>query len=174
MQKVRIPVSVDPVKSAVKGLSYTGLVPVAALSRLTDTVETVAGDIDVSVRFDVDQQRIHFFAGRAEATVEVKCQRCNQPMQLQLDTLFSYAPVNRRQQEEDIPELYEPVELNELGEVILHEIVEDELLLALPIVTMHADKDCEIDRDAMTYGELPSEAEEELNPFAVLQGLKRK
>lgn len=174
MQKVRIPVSVDPVKSAVKGLQYTGLVPGVSLSRLADTVLTVTGDADVSVRFDVDQQRTHYFAGRVEAAVEVTCQRCNKPMQLHLDASFSYAPVYRRQQEEDIPQMYEPVKLNELGEVMLHEIVEDELLLALPIVTMHAEQDCEVDRNAMTYGELPAEAEERANPFAVLQGLKRK
>jgi uncharacterized protein len=174
MQKVRIPISVDPVKSANKGLSYEGLVPVANLQRLGEAVINAPHDIDVSLRFDVDQQRTSFFAGHAETTVEVQCQRCNQPMKLKLVADFEYAPLTKRQTEERIPDAYEPIQLNELGEVMLHDVVEDELLLAMPIVTMHAQEDCDVDRDAMTFGELPSEAEEKANPFAVLQGLKRK
>lgn len=174
MQKVRIPISVDPVKSAQKRLIYEGLVPAVNLPRLGKAVINTPQDIDVSLRFDVDQQRISFFAGHAEAAVEVKCQRCNQPMQIHLESDFQYAPLTRRQTEDTIPEAYEPVELTELGEVMLHKVVEDELLLTLPIVTMHAPEECEVDRDAMTFGELPPEAEEKTNPFAVLQGLKRK
>lgn len=174
MQKVRIPISVDPVKSAQKRLTYEGLVPSVNMQRLGEAVINTPQDIEVSLQFDVDQQRISFFAGHAEATVGVICQRCNQPMQLNLEANFAYAPLTKRQSEEKIPEAYEPVELNETGEVMLHDVVEDELLLAMPIVTMHEQEDCEVDRDAMKFGELPPEAEEETNPFKVLQGLKRK
>ncbi|RUO25635.1 23S rRNA accumulation protein YceD [Aliidiomarina minuta] len=173
MQKVRIPVSVDPVKSANKQLSYEGVVPGAGLHRLGDVIVNELQDIQVSLRFDVDEQHTSFFAGHAEAAIEVICQRCNKPMQLELKCEFHYAPLTRRQKEENIPEAYEPVELTELGEVMLHEVVEDELLLAMPIVAKHAAEDCEVDRDAMVFGEL-SEAEEKPNPFAALQDLKRK
>lgn len=174
MQKVRIPISVDPIKSAQKRLTYDGLVPSGKMLRLGEAVVNTPQDIEVSLRFGVDEQRISFFAGHAEATVEVLCQRCNKPMQLQLVSDFQYAPLTKRQKEDELPEAYEGIELNELGEVMLHNVVEDELLLALPIVTMHAPQECEVDRDTMTYGELPPEAEEKANPFAVLQGLKRK
>lgn len=174
MQNVRIPVSVDPVKSAQKQLTYKGLVPAGKMQRLGEALINTPQDIAVSLRFDIDQQRVSFFAGHAEVTVDVICQRCNQPMQIHLSSDFAYAPITKRQTEENLPEAYEPVELNELGEVMLHDIVEDELLLTMPIVTMHSHENCEVDRDAMTFGDLPPEAEEKANPFAVLQGLKRK
>lgn len=174
MQKVRIPISVDPIKSAQKRLTYDGLVPSSNLQRLGEAVINTPQDIEVSLRFDVDEQRISFFAGHAEVAVEVLCQRCNKPMHIQLASDFQYAPITKRQREDEMPEAYEAVELNELGEVMLHDVVEDELLLTLPIVTMHEPEDCEVDRDTMSYGELPPEAEEKANPFAVLQGLKRK
>lgn len=173
MQNVRIPKSVDPVKSANKGLSYEGLVPAHNLERLGEVIINTPQDIQVSLHFDVDEQNTSFFAGHAETTVEVTCQRCNQPMTLELECDFQYAPLTRRQTVETMPEAFEPIELNELGEVMLHDVVEDELLLAMPIVAMHAEEDCEIDRNAMTFGKL-SEAEEKPNPFAALQDLKRK
>ena len=45
-------------------------------------------------------------------------------------------PVQGEEQESDdiIPEAYEPVEVNDHGEVNLLQIFEDELLLSLPIV----------------------------------------
>ena len=174
MQKVRIPVSVEPIKSAQKRLSYAGLVPADNLQRLRDELINTPQDIEVSLRFDVDEQRISYFAGHAEVTVDVLCQRCNNPMQLHLVSDFQYAPLTKRMQEEDVPQAYEPIKMNELGEVMLHDVVEDELLLALPIVTMHKPEECNVDRDTMTYGELPPEAEQKANPFAVLQDLKRK
>lgn len=174
MQKVRIPISVDPIKSAQKRLTYDGLVPSANMQRLGEAVINTPQDIEVSLRFDVDEQRISYFAGHAEATVDVLCQRCNKPMTLQLKSDFQYAPLTKRLQEDEVPQAYEAIELNDLGEVMLHDVVEDELLLTLPIVTMHAPEECDVDRDTMTYGELPPEAEEKANPFAVLQDLKRK
>lgn len=174
MQKVRIPISVDPIKNAQKQLSYDGLVPAGNMQRLGEVIINTPQDIAVSLRFDIDQQRVSFFAGHAEVTVEAICQRCNKPMQIHLVSDFQYAPVTKRQTEDNLPAAYEAVELNELGEVMLHDVVEDELLLAMPIVTMHAPENCEVDRDDMTFGKLPSEAEAKVNPFAVLQDLKRK
>lgn len=174
MQKVRIPISVDPIKSAQKRLTYEGTVPSVNMQRLGEEVINTPQDIEVSLRFDVDEQRISYFAGHAEVTVEVLCQRCNLPMQLHLVSDFQYAPLTKRMREGEVPQAYEAIEMNELGEIMVHDVVEDELLLTLPIVTMHKPEECEVDRDAMTFGELPPEAEEKANPFAVLQDLKRK
>ncbi|RTE87798.1 23S rRNA accumulation protein YceD [Lysobacter sp. N42] len=172
MQKVRIPVTVDPIRSATKRLSYNGEVPTASLERLQDVSLEIKGEADVCLTFDRDEQNLVFIHGTAETTVVVACQRCGENMDVPVTCEFRYAPVNQKVKAEDLPEHYDPVELNEFGELNLHQIVEDELILALPLVAMHAEEDCRIDRNTMTFGELPKE-EDKPNPFAVLQKLKK-
>ncbi|WP_113905795.1 23S rRNA accumulation protein YceD [Aliidiomarina celeris] len=172
MQKVRIPITVDPVRSAGKGLSFEGVVPSGNLNRLQEMLLSPCNDPEVFVVFDRDEQNIVYFRGSAKVDVSLTCQRCNEPMSVLVNAEFQYAPVNKKVKAEDLPEYYDAAEMNELGEVSLHEIVEDELIIALPLVAMHTDENCAIDRNTMTFGELPPEAEKK-NPFAVLQELKK-
>ncbi|KFZ31782.1 metal-binding protein [Pseudidiomarina salinarum] len=174
MQKVRVPVTADPVKSAGKQLSYLGLVPGAALVRLQDLLVEPCPDVDVSVHFDVDPQDIKHLKGQASVEVVVACERCGDAMRLLLLTDFAYAPVTKRQKATDMPEQYEPVELDELGEVNLHQLIEDELILAMPVVAKHDERECRIDSNAMQWGKIDTASETKENPFAVLQELKRK
>lgn len=174
MQKVRIPTTVDPVKSAGKQLVYDGLVPSSALSRLQALLLTPSADVPCVISFGTDEQGIHYVQGEAATEVEVACERCNEAMSLSLSTTFQYAPVTRRQPAEDMPSQYELVELDEFGEINLHRIVEDELMLAMPVVVKHDDKDCSIDSSAMSWGKIDDSPEPSENPFAVLQALKRK
>ncbi|RUO79416.1 23S rRNA accumulation protein YceD [Pseudidiomarina taiwanensis] len=174
MQKVRIPIMVDPVKAAGKQLSYDGLVPSAALERFRDLLLESCNDVEVTLNFAVDAQGVKYFNGVAAVAVTVACERCQQPMDLAVHAEFAYAPITKRQQADDIPAQYEPIELNELGEVNLHQVVEDELILAMPVVVKHAPEDCQIKADDMQWGEIDETAEAESNPFAVLQELKKK
>lgn len=172
MQKVRIPLTVDPIRSATKRLSYDGEVPSATLERLQELSLEIKGEADVCLTFDRDEQNLAFIHGTAKTSVVLACQRCGDELEVPVACEFRYAPVNQKVKPEDLPEHYDSVELNEFGELNLHRLVEDELILALPLVAMHAEEDCRIDRDAMTFGELPSE-EDKPNPFAVLQKLKK-
>ncbi|RUO36553.1 23S rRNA accumulation protein YceD [Aliidiomarina sanyensis] len=172
MQKVRIPLSVDPVRNSGKRLSFDGVIPSSNLPRFNEVLASPCPDVEVTLTFGTDEQKIHYFRGQAKATVELVCQRCGTPMGYELETEFQYAPITRRQSADELPEHYEAAELNELGEVLLHPLVEDELLVALPLVAKHTEQECKIKSDAMSWGELPAEAEKK-NPFAVLQKLKK-
>ncbi|KFZ29665.1 metal-binding protein [Pseudidiomarina atlantica] len=174
MQKVRIPISVDPVKSASKQLSYVGLVPGQNLTRLQELLVEPCADVDVELAFAIDAQGIKHIKGQANVGVTVACERCGDPMAVELASEFIYAPVTRRQTATDMPSEYEPFELDELGEVNLHRIVEDELILAMPVVVKHDERECRIDSNAMQWGDIDDAPQEKDNPFAVLQELKRK
>ena len=175
MQKVRIPVTVDPVKCANKKVTYEGLVPAKTLTRFQELLVESCPDPDVKVEFGIDEQGISYFAGDAKVHVQVRCERCNTPLAVDIFAQFAYAPVTKRQVADDFPESYEAIEANEFGEINLHGLIEDELILAMPLVPKHDAKSCQVDRDAMTWGEIDeSEKDESDNPFAVLQELKRK
>ena len=77
------------------------------------------------------------------------------------------------EQAEALPEAYEPIEVNEFGEIDLLAMVEDEIILSLPVVPVHDSEHCEVSEADMVFGELPDEAQKP-NPFAVLASLKRK
>lgn len=172
MKKVRVPITVEPVRCASKRTSYAGVVPSSSLSRLQEMLLHVSDDVDVQFTFDRDEQGIVFFRGKAATEVVLACQRCGEAMALPIAVEFQYAPVKQQAIEDELPSYYDAVEVNEFGEVHLHEVVEDELILGLPLVALHTDNECLIDRNAMSFGELPPEAEKK-NPFAVLQQLKK-
>jgi len=176
MQKVRIPVTADPVKSANKKQTFDGVVPASTLSRFQGFLAEVSEqDPEVNVEFGIDEQGVSYFSGVASTSVKLTCQRCNEPFAVDITARFAYAPVSSQQDAEELPERYEAIEANEFGEINLHGLIEDELILAMPLVARHEPKNCRIDRDNMSWGEIEEPSEESSdNPFSVLQELKRK
>lgn len=172
MQKVKLPKKVEPFKSAMKRSDYEGVMIGADMARLSEAVDEVLDDIAISVRFDTDAQGLTYFAGSLKTKVALICQRCNESFVHVVNTHFCFCPVTNADDMDEIPEDYEPVEVDEYGEVHLLNLFEDEVILSLPIVPMHSPEDCKIVSDDMSYGEIEQE-EEKPNPFSVLKELKR-
>lgn len=174
MQKVKLPKQLDPHKSALKRSEYQGVIMATDMPRLTDAVADVAEQVQVEVRFAKDEQGLTYFDGHLATSVSLICQRCNAPFTQRLAVEFCYIPVQGMEQTDvdTLPEAYDPVEVDDHGEVNLPTLFEDELILALPIVALHAEEDCQVSQDEMSFGEIHPE-DERPNPFAVLKELKR-
>jgi len=176
MQKVKIPNSIAPAKAAIKRMTYDGIIVKGNLTRLSEVADVLDDHVNVSIECGVDPQDLVVIQGTATVNLELKCQRCGDGMQTQISTEFTYTPVRHAaaESEDPIPEAYDEIELNEYGEISLFQLVEDELMLALPIVAMHEPDECSVKEDDMSYGELAPEAAEEKksNPFDVLKQLK--
>lgn len=172
MQKVKLPLQVDPVKSALKRSDYRGVMACSEMERLSGAVVKTDDWVDVEVQFEKDAQGLTVFHGKLDTNVTLVCQRCNGEFDYSLHVPFCFSPVQGQQDTETLPEAYEPVEVNDHGEVSLLQIFEDELILSLPIVALHAEKDCKVTSDDMQFGEIEPE-QERPNPFAVLKELKR-
>ncbi|MGB2079583.1 MAG: 23S rRNA accumulation protein YceD [Vibrio sp.] len=174
MQKVKIPRTVDPAKSAQKRLDYQGIIQDSLLKRLSESVEGVKRDAVVSLSFGQDEQGLVVISGKANVEVDLECQRCNEIFSHLCEVEFVYTPMSRKVSEDEIPEEYDLVDLNEYGELDLIALVEDEFILGLPQVAMHDLSDCRVQSDNLVFGDLPKEAlEEKPNPFDVLKNLKR-
>ncbi len=174
MQKVKIPRVVDPAKAAQKRLDYDGIIQVSLFKRLAESVESVKRDAEVSLSFEIDEQRLVVISGKANVEVDLECQRCNEIFTHQCKVQFTYTPVRSEKSELDTPQEYDLVDLNEYGEVDLIQLVEDEFILGLPQVAMHDEADCSVNSNNLVFGELPKEIEEEKpNPFDVLKSLKQ-
>ncbi|MCC2615627.1 23S rRNA accumulation protein YceD [Aestuariibacter halophilus] len=174
MQKVKLPKQLDPFKSAMKRSDYQGVLMAKDMIRLTEAVADIDDTIAVAVRFDKDAQGLNFFQGTLSTSVSLICQRCSEPFAHQIHVEFCFSPVQGTDQNEidELPDGYDPVEVNDHGEIDIIQLFEDELLLSLPIVALHAEKDCKIGQDDMQYGDVEPDVERP-NPFAVLKELKR-
>ena len=172
MQKVKLPKKVDPFKSAIKRSTYEGVMLARDMQRFSAAVCDVLDDIAIFVKFDTDVQGLTYFEGKLQTRASLVCQRCNECFVHSVDVHFCFCPVKDADTEDEIPEIYEPVEVDEFGEVDLLSLFEDELILTLPIVAMHRDEDCAMKVSDMSYGDITPE-ETKPNPFAVLKELKR-
>jgi uncharacterized protein len=73
---------------------------------------------------------------------------------------------------ERLPLRYEPY-LVEESPLLLRDVVEDELLLALPNVPMHDEKDCPASEWLVAqHQDTHSQQDEDENPFSILNKLK--
>ena len=174
MQKVKLPLTVDPVKDAQRRLDYQGYYSANQLSRLAESVSKVLSDAQVTLSFYIDPQKLVVMKGKVQVDVELNCQRCGEPFVQTVDCEFCYSPVANLDQIDVLPEIYEPIEFNEFGEIDLLGTIEDELILSLPIVPMHSSEHCEVSVAEQVFGELPEELAKKPNPFAVLANLKQK
>ena len=174
MQKVKLPHSVEPTKSAMIRSDFRGVIVSKDMERLSEAVVRCNDYVDAEVQFEKDAQALTVFHGHLATQVTLICQRCNGELDYPVEAEFCFTPVQGEEQESDdiIPEAYEPVEVNDHGEVNLLQIFEDELLLSLPIVPLHAESECTVKQDDMSFGKIEPEQERQ-NPFAVLKELKR-
>ncbi|WP_295901335.1 23S rRNA accumulation protein YceD, partial [uncultured Vibrio sp.] len=116
MQKVKIQRTVHPAKTAQRRTDIDGIIQVSLLKRLKEATEGVKRDAEVSMSFGLDEQRLVVISGKANVDVDLECQRCNEVFTHSCEVQFTYTPSNEKS-EEEAPEEYDLVDLNEYGEL---------------------------------------------------------
>lgn len=167
----KLPEQLDFVQAARKASKINGYWPISRLERLAAMVLDDQAAIEAELEFDV-QGRLRTVSGHVNATLTVTCQRCMQPMTLDLDTHFKLALVSDESKAGLLPEEYEPLMLDEDNRVNIPVMLEDELLLAVPLVALH-DTECS---DYLQEQKIHQASEEEQalkkdSPFSVLKDL---
>lgn len=155
------------------GADLVGEVPAAQLVRFSEGAthwpavrwvlhgeerKVLGGEAEVWVRLE------------AEAVAEATCQRCLKPVKLSLRVADWYRFVRDEAQAATLDAELEQDVLVLSRTFNVHEWLEDELLLALPIVPMH--ETCPEPLPLAEDEPVPAARSE--NPFAVLAGLKSK
>jgi uncharacterized protein len=131
-----LPKTLDPIKLAKQQSRLSGELPLSMCNRLQDIDDQANHVAQVDLQFGQDDSRLYFIKGELKATVNLQCQRCNAPMQYTIDTSFALSPVTSEERAKTLSERYDPVFMND--EVIdIHAMIEDEILLALPMVPKH-------------------------------------
>lgn len=176
MLSTPLPSEIDIRKLVVKGAEISALVPISSLPRIAGLLAGEDGDIEVRLHFYKDEARFRRVDGQLSGSVEVFCQRCLEPMVVNVDVSFALGVVWSEDDAQRLPKSLEPLIVGE--ELIdLADVVSDELILSLPHVNYHDEADCKqpvgyssVDPAAV---EIDSTAKEEKeNPFKVLENLK--
>ena len=142
--------------------------PLAALPRLRDSLAAADGVVTFDLEFGKDDLGVPLLRVRADATLPLLCQRTLDVFGLPVHVDSRLGLITQESEEAGLPGGYEPLLANE-GELRLADVIEDELILAVPVVPVKPGSTPE----SRTWGD--SEAEEEPakpNPFAVLKNMK--
>jgi len=170
MQNLKLPITIDPNRSAQRRLMCEGFFELSGMNRLLDACNAGVGQVQVGAKFHVDELGLTVMSAKASASVTLTCQRCNELFEQDLEANFTFSPVKNEEAEAELPSYYDAIELDENGEVNLRELVEEELILMIPLIPRHELEDCKASADSV-WGELPEELEKP-NPFDVLKQLK--
>ena len=110
-------------------------VPLAELPRLKSRIPGIGGSVRGTACFG--QQSGFAVAEMSLAgTARLQCQRCMQAMELCIESTTNLALILVEADAAEVPDELEPVLARE-GRISTGELVEEELLLALPIVPLH-------------------------------------
>lgn len=161
-----LPKTVDVKKFADTKRHLQGVLKGSLCHRLGAAIDHFEDDIQVDLQFDRDAQNRRVISGEANTRVVVICQRCLETVQHSLHSDILLAAVEDEAQASLLPDALEPVLIDD-EPVDLVQLIEDELLLALPPVITHTD--CEVPLGA---GKPVDDKPAGENPFAVLKNLK--
>jgi uncharacterized protein len=159
-----LPEQIDPWRLARLHQIVRGTLPLAAMSRLCDSVVAVQGQAQVHWVFGIDREQRFFIHGEIEAEVMMQCQRCLHTMALPLKAHTRLGILKPGQPDDDLPPEWEPLFVEQVP-LLLRDLIEDELLLALPLAPHHA---------VCPHNVYTNEESAAIpNPFAVLAQLKK-
>ncbi|HEX5694405.1 MAG TPA: YceD family protein [Arenimonas sp.] len=146
---------------------FEGRLPLSGMSRLRPVLVDADGDCRFEVEFGVDAMGMRYVDVRAEAELPLLCQRTLERFLHPVRISQRLGLITDESQEAALPEGVEPLLLDDSGELNPAGVVEDELILAVPVVPIDP-------ASAQLEAEWPDEAEveEKPNPFAALAALK--
>ncbi|WP_188661454.1 YceD family protein [Arenimonas soli] len=148
---------------------FDGRLPLSGMPRLRPVLADAEGDCRFEVEFGVDALGMRYVEVRAEAELPLLCQRTLERFLHPVRIDQRLGLITDESQEAALPEGVEPLLLDASGELNPAGLVEDELILAVPVVPIDPDS-------AEIEANWPDEAEEDEkpNPFAALAALKEQ
>ena len=171
----RLPERVDPFNMSDSSRRLSGQVPAGKLKRLANLLDTTDTSLAIELAFGIGEQGTRTVSGIVRGELLLTCQRCLGRMRFPVNINFTLALARSLEQAERLPAGLDPLIVDH-DTVSIVEMVEDEVLLTLPLIPTHQGTDggCapgSADRLGMDQGEVP-DSKASSNPFAVLARLK--
>ncbi len=176
----RLPVEVDPFRLVEQGRQFEGRIPITDFPRLQDLLFEAKDElVVVNLEFTRTETGLPMIKGKIKAKLQMVCNRCLDATTLEIVANPEVVLVSNDAQAERLQDVTD-IWLVEDKNLFLKDFIEDELLLAMPIVIAHGN--CQPARKLIEA--LPEDAfhdesrdgnndeQQKDNPFAVLKDLK--
>ena len=168
LMSAEIPEIVDAWRWVAARRRIEGRVPLASLPRLRDGLFEPEGDVRFTIEFDRDALQLPSVVLEAEAELPLQCQRSLQRFLLPVRVEQRLGLIRDEADEAALPEGYEPLLVPADGHLRPLDLVEDELILALPVVPVGPGMD-PLKGDWSQDEDAPRPD----HPFAALSALKK-
>ena len=180
----RIPQFIDYIRYTDARKTIKGELPITDCARLVDLLSpdtSLHHNIHLEFEFGVDNLANRFIKGRVTASVLLTCQRCMQVMEYPVDLHLALAFIKNKADEQAISGLYDSFYIEKNEPIDFVALVEDEIILSLPLIAKHKDENClstnllDNDKHFNEIDTAYADAQEKTkkkNPFAILGQLK--
>jgi uncharacterized protein len=168
-----LPDRIDPWHFCAKGKTLQGRLALRELKRLVPLLASPEGEAAFTLEFLEDADGRAVVHGEIRADAQVVCQRCLEAMTWRVVQAVDLALARSIDEVDRLPEHLDPL-LVQVELLDPREILEDELILALPTAPRHSQAHCAArpgEADAVS-ARRDEDAKRE-SPFAVLSTLKR-
>ena len=161
--------NINPVQLATQNKLIQGRLPLVQCERLLPSLRENTGYVDFSLQFMQDESQRTVVRATMSAELGLECRRCLKPMTYPMRVSVDLAVVADDKAATELPECYEPLLVMD-GEVALESLIEDELLLNLPVMPSHSENECSA---VLPTDQVDNELDGRKNPFAVLKNILR-
>lgn len=162
------PEFIDPLALVEKRRQFKGSLPFSKMPHLQDWLLSREGEAKFDLRFE-KEGRIAAVTGKVEAELELQCQCCLEGIPWRVSSEVRLGIVRSIDEADLLPADYEPLLLEGDEAIPLADLVQDEIMLAIPPIPQH-------ERCSMLSpepAEVVPEPKGRKNPFAVLAELKK-
>lgn len=163
-----VPEILDAWRMVAARRSFEGTVPLAALRRLDGLLTDAEGEVTFALQFDRDALQVPYVELKIDTALPLECQRSLQRFLFPVSMVQRLGLIRDEADEAALPPDVEALLVPEDGMLRTLDLVEDELVLAVPAVPMNPDLPA-VELDASPQQEELAQA----SPFAALASLKK-
>lgn len=170
LMSANVPELLDAWRMVAARRRFDGQVSLAELTRLQGLVADAEGQCRYALEFGHDEiMRVSYVELSIDTELPLICQRSMQRFLLPVSMVQRLGLIRSEEEESSLPEGYEPWLVPDDSMLRPLELVEDELVLAVPVVPLSPDGEA-VEQDWAPTEEEMSKA----NPFAALAALKKQ
>src|SRR5579885_754308 len=164
-----LPERVDAERMVAARREFRGSLPVSSLPRLSEAIRDNRGTIAYEMEFGREAPGVSCLVVRLRTRLRLECQRTLEPFEHPLRVDVRLGLIEHERDEAGLPAGYEPL-LLENGTLQPAQVIEDELLLALPAFPVKPGSEAVAEEPDEKAQDVPPVAD---NPFAILRELKQ-
>ena len=139
-----LPQRIEPARLCDIGAKLEGHIPLKNMTRLADVLREKTGEMAVLLQFGKDKQGFRTICGKIQGQLMLTCQRCLQPFPYNVDLAVNLSPVAT--EKAALPAGFEALLVSDQP-MPLVEIIEEELMLSLPIIAKHQEGECSVSKE---------------------------